>query len=73
MGEKKICGMSEQFLTFGGVKDLFEAQMKFETPSSKKKKKKADIFKILDFFPENSKLLKDPQTTGRIHEPYQWA
>jgi len=39
LGEKKIFGMNEQSLTFGGVKDMFEAQMKFETPASKKKKK----------------------------------
>ena len=50
--------MNEQSLTFGGVKDMFEAQMKFETPASKKKKKNADICKILDFF---SREFKAPQ------------
>ena len=66
LGEKKICGMNEQSLTFGGVKDMFEAQMKFETPSSKKKKN-ADICKILDFF---TREFKAPQgSTDHGHDP----
>ena len=60
--------MNEQSLTFGGVKDMFEAQMKFETPSSKKKKN-ADIYKILDFF---TREFKAPQgSTDHGHDP--WA